>query len=65
MPVSKLTFWWRRARKTSSPVWHFIKACPSLPWAKHPNLLLGAHTNPRNGTKCDHCQRLQKAARRK
>jgi hypothetical protein len=60
MPVSKPTVWWRRKRKPH--VWHFMKDCPSL---KFDDADVLVSKNPRNGTKCDHCQRLQKAARGK
>lgn len=61
MPISKPTNWWRRARNPR--VWHFMKNCPSSP--KQGTLTIVTSTRPRDGTKCDHCQRLQKAAKGK
>ena len=60
MPVSKPKMWWRRKRNPI--VWHFMKQCPSAPGAL--TYTIEVFKNPRSGTKCDHCQRLQKAARK-
>lgn len=56
-----ITVWWRRLRKTDSPVWHFMGNCPSLKWREGDGLIK-VTSNPRSGTKCDHCQRLRKAS---
>ena len=57
----KPQFWWRRARKTDKPVWHFMKECPSQPWPESKEAVV-AYDRPRSGTLCDWCQNLQKKA---
>lgn len=54
----KTALWWRRKRKTDSPVWHFEADCPSLSVDSADNVFVDK--NPRRGTKCDHCQRLRR-----
>lgn len=73
MPISKPTSWWRRKRNPK--VWHFVKACPSSPRTRKDldldmmndwyTPIVLTKSNPKSGTKCDHCQRLQKAAKGK